>query len=92
MATQIGLFEAKTKLSELIRKVEAGERFTITVRGKAVADVIPTETNSTLDYSARNRNSISDEERQAAFERLRNPRGPAVPGETILEWIREGRK
>ena len=37
--TQIGAFEAKTKLSEILRRVEAGERFTITVRGRAVADV-----------------------------------------------------
>ena len=92
MPTEVGAFEAKTKFSELLRKVEQGERFTITLRGKAIADIIPTEPNSTLDYSVRNRASISDEERQAAYERLRNPRGPAVPGDTILEWIREGRK
>ena len=29
--TTIGLFEAKTKLSEILRKVDQGERFTITV-------------------------------------------------------------
>ena len=31
--TEIGAFDAKTKLSEILRKVDQGERFTITVRG-----------------------------------------------------------
>ena len=35
--TEIGAFDAKTKLSEILRKVEQGERFTITLRGRAVA-------------------------------------------------------
>ena len=37
--TEIGAFDAKTKLSEILRKVEQGERFTITVRGRAVANL-----------------------------------------------------
>ena len=40
---EIGAFDAKTRLSEILRKVEQGERFTITVRGRAVADVVPTQ-------------------------------------------------
>lgn len=39
--TEIGLFEAKTKLSELMRRVAAGESFVITVRGKRVARINP---------------------------------------------------
>ena len=35
---------------------------------------------------------LSPEEREAAFERLRHPKVSGVPGDTILEWIREGRK
>jgi hypothetical protein len=31
--TEIGAFDAKTKLSEILRKVEQGERFTITQAG-----------------------------------------------------------
>lgn len=38
---EIGLFEAKTKLSELLRLAQAGKRITVTVRGKAVADILP---------------------------------------------------
>jgi len=41
--TQIGAYEAKTKLPELLRAVKAGKRFTITNRGEAIADLIPSE-------------------------------------------------
>ena len=41
MNEEIGSYDAKTKLPELLRRVEAGERFTITNRGKPVADLIP---------------------------------------------------
>ena len=37
--TQIGIFEAKTHLSELVQRVGAGERFYITKRGKRVAEL-----------------------------------------------------
>ena len=37
----IGAFEAKTHLSELLQKVEAGGEFTITRHGKPVAKLIP---------------------------------------------------
>ena len=81
MSTEIGAFEAKTKFSELLRKVGQGERFTVTLRGKAVARLEPVlETG------------ISEDEREAAFERLRNPSISGVSTETLLEWIREGRK
>lgn len=41
MLEEIGSYEAKTKLPEILRRVEAGEAFTITNRGKPIADVIP---------------------------------------------------
>ncbi|KEF42170.1 MAG: prevent-host-death protein [Cyanobium sp. CACIAM 14] len=41
MDVRIGAFEAKAQLSRLLRAVEQGERFTITVRGKPVADLVP---------------------------------------------------
>ena len=37
---EIGSFEARTRLSELIAAVEAGETVTITRRGKAVAQLV----------------------------------------------------
>jgi len=43
MKIEIGAYEAKTKLPELLRQVKAGKRFTITNRGQAVADLVPSE-------------------------------------------------
>ena len=39
---EIGAYEAKTHLPELLRKVRAGSHFTITQRGQPVADLAPT--------------------------------------------------
>jgi len=41
--TTIALFEAKNRLSELIERVQAGERFEITRRGKVVASLAPAQ-------------------------------------------------
>ena len=41
MDSCIGAFEAKAQLSRLLRAVENGEQFTITVRGRPVADLVP---------------------------------------------------
>ncbi len=41
MHEEIGSYDAKTKLAEILRRVEAGEHFTITNRGKPVADLVP---------------------------------------------------
>ena len=37
----VGAFEAKTRLSELLREVERGGSFVIQRRGKAVARLVP---------------------------------------------------
>ncbi len=79
MSTEIGLFEAKTKLSELVRKVDQGERFTITVRGRVVAELGPPPP------------SIKPVP-QDVIDRLMHPKIHGVSGDTVLEWIRQGRK
>jgi prevent-host-death family protein len=38
---EYGVYEAKTKLPDLIKKVQQGERVTITNRGEPVADLVP---------------------------------------------------
>ena len=38
---EYGVYEAKTKLPALIKKVQQGERVTITNRGEPVADLVP---------------------------------------------------
>ena len=42
-STIIGAYEAKTKLPEIMRKAEQGQRFTITNRGKAVVDIVSSQ-------------------------------------------------
>lgn len=41
MKAAIGSYQAKTKLPELLRQVQAGKRFTITNRGDAIAELVP---------------------------------------------------
>jgi prevent-host-death family protein len=41
--TEIGAFEAKNRLSELLDRVERGEHVVITRRGKPVARLVPPE-------------------------------------------------
>jgi prevent-host-death family protein len=47
MNKEVGAFEAKTKLPDLLRQVQGGKKFTITNRGKAIADLVPCETTTT---------------------------------------------
>lgn len=52
MLELIGSYEAKTKLPEILRRVESGEAFTITNRGKPIADVIPSRSSARLKTEA----------------------------------------
>ena len=52
MKTEIGAYDAKTRLPELLRQVKAGKRFTITNRGEAVADLVPSEAARAIDARA----------------------------------------
>lgn len=45
---EIGSYDAKTNLPEILRRVEAGETFTITNRGKPVADLVPSRASALL--------------------------------------------
>ena len=78
--TEIGAFDAKTRLSEILRKVDLGERFTITVRGRAVADILPSR--------IKNQRRVHE----AVQQLLAMPKIYGVPAETIREWIDEGRE
>ncbi len=81
----VGSFEAKTKLAELLDKVEAGETVTITRRGKAVARLVPAIVDA--EERARRRALIEEIKRK----RLGWDRG-AKPGSTIPELIKAGRR
>lgn len=84
MGITVGAFEAKTKLAELLDKVEAGESVTITRRGKAVALMIAVKSD---DESVRMGALVEE------IKRTRVGRGkPAGPGTTISELIKAGRR
>ncbi len=78
----VEILEADARLSDIVALVEAGERFTITVRGQAKAEVIPVQAD---------RQVHTPEEIEAAYQRLRNPRIEGISHETIPSWIEEGR-
>ena len=48
MSVEVGSYIAKTKLPEILRRVEEGESFTITNRGRPVADLIPSRSSDRL--------------------------------------------
>lgn len=84
MGIVVGAFEAKTKLAELLDKVEAGETVTVTRRGKAVAHLVPV---ATADDQEKRRQAIEEILRW----RVGKDRG-AKPGSTIPELIKAGRR
>jgi antitoxin (DNA-binding transcriptional repressor) of toxin-antitoxin stability system len=49
MIIEIGSYEAKTKLPELLRGIQAGNRYTITRRGEAIAELVPPGENKAAD-------------------------------------------
>ncbi|WP_275783969.1 type II toxin-antitoxin system Phd/YefM family antitoxin [Pararhizobium gei] len=48
--TQIPIREAKNKLTELARRVEAGERITVTRNGKPVMELVPAKETGGINW------------------------------------------
>lgn len=78
MAT-IGAYQAKTHLSELLDRVQAGERIVITRHGTPVAVLQPLELQPPMDPAA------------AVEELCRFREGRRVSADEISTWISEGR-
>jgi len=77
----VGAYEAKTHLSELLEKVEAGEEITITKHGAPVAKLVPVK------------KEVRPEERVAAIERIQKlASGLSLGGLKVKELISEGRR
>jgi prevent-host-death family protein len=49
MNIEIGSYEAKTKLPELLRGIQAGKSYTITLRGEPIADLVPAGSSRSND-------------------------------------------
>ena len=77
----IGLFEAKTHLSELIARAERGEEVIITRHNKPVAKLVPIGREA----------ARGAERRQAALDALQAFEPIAVPGVSLAELIASGR-
>ena len=80
MFQEIGAFDAKAKLSELLREVREGKRYTITIRGVPVADLVPAGSYGPTDAAVA-------VEAMRAFPRIRG-----VSSKKVTDWIGEGRK
>lgn len=78
----IGLFEAKTHLSELIARAERGEEVIITRHNKPVAKLVPIG-RAVADGSQR---------RHAALEALQAFEPIALPGLDLADLIAAGRR
>jgi prevent-host-death family protein len=79
MKIEIGSYEAKTKLPELLRQVKTGKSFTITNRGEAIADLVPIADMKVKDKAA-------------AVEKLKVfMRADPVRGIDIKQLIEDGR-
>jgi prevent-host-death family protein len=77
----VGAYEAKTHLSELLEKVEAGEEITITKHGAPVAKLVPVK------------KEVRPEERVAAIDRIqRLATGLSLGGLKVKDLTREGRR
>ena len=79
MLEEFGSYDAKTRLPEILRRVEAGEAFTITNRGKPVADIVPSQVGSALKT-------------QAAIDHILNAKKCVVDDEALSELKERGRK
>ena len=80
-SNMVGAYEAKTHLSELLEKVEAGEEITITKHGAPVAKLIPV------------RKEVRPEERVAAIDRIQKlATSLSLGGLKVKDLIREGRR
>jgi prevent-host-death family protein len=76
-----GAFEAKTHFSNLLDRVEQGDRITITRHGRVVATLVPTKPKTNNDLIELTRR---------AWE---STRGTSLPeGMTIRDLINAGRK
>lgn len=69
-----GVYEAKTRLADLIKRVQQGEHVTITNRGAPVADLVPSASSTvrqTLDAIAAIKSARNGSITQNEFVQMR---------------------
>lgn len=77
---QVGLFEAKTHLSDLVERAKRGERITITKRGVPAAMLVPVDQQASMSVS------------EAIDQLLELRKTISLGGLTIQQLRDEGRK
>jgi prevent-host-death family protein len=77
---EVGAYEAKTRLAELLQRVEAGERITITRHGHPVAQLVP--------VAGAAQETVEETVRELAEFRSTHSLGPTL---TVEELVRGGR-
>lgn len=76
----VGAFEAKTHLSDLLRRAENGEEFIIQRRGTPVARIVPYRPDDEPDSLA------------TVVSRMRDLRDSVDGPVSVREWVDEGRR
>lgn len=76
---EYGVYEAKTKLPDLIKQVQRGERVTITNRGEPVVDLVPSANRAT-------------QQTKEAIEAIKAMRLGTIDQEKFLEMRARGRR
>ena len=79
--TEIGVHEAKTRLSKLLKRVENGESFSITNKGKVVAVMVPPSDVGQV--------KVNDAYSQLIELRAKFPIGTV---REVIDWKNEGRR
>jgi prevent-host-death family protein len=82
---QVGIFEAKTKLSGLVEEVEKGGVVVITRHGRPVAKLVPAEDQHSPEAIARRRQAIAE------LREMARKRGLRISHDEIKSWIEDGR-
>lgn len=88
--TNIGLFEAKTHLSALAKRVAGGEEIVVTDRGRPVMKLVPVEDASAHDAKSLAR-ALEALRREGADWRKAKGEGP-VTIEEVVTLVGEGRR
>lgn len=83
----IGLFEAKTHLSEVVSRVEAGEEIVITRHNKPVARIVPIRSDAPFDVERRRRAVAALRQLGREIARTHGP----LTGEDMAQLVREAR-
>jgi prevent-host-death family protein len=92
MTEHVGVREFKARLSHYLARVSRGERFTVTARGKPVAEVGPSIPDDLPDHLRKLVEAGLMDGRGGPIRDLPDPI-PLLPGDkTMVDYVREQRR